>query len=160
MTLWIRGALLLSLAACQPSSPAEETSVGGETTDGPDETTDPTGGELVSGACPASFAQGGGRCDAASSPAECTYPEGSCRCATTGYCGGVDPGPDWEPAPPTWRCDYGADTTRPDGCPGHEPETGDFCQEPDKICSYGDCCMSVSRCIDGGGETGGPQCPP
>ncbi len=149
--------LVVCFFGCQTSSPEDETSSGGEgnATSLQNDGTTPQ----ASGECPASFAQGGGYCDAATAT-ECTFPEGTCSCGTTGYCGGIDPGPNWAPGPPTWRCNYGPGTTRPDGCPGQIPETGAPCQQADQACGYGDCCISTSRCVDGAWQTGGPSCPP
>lgn len=108
--------------------------------------------------CPASFGEASGACDEAGGV--CEFPEGSCVCRSASYCGGVDPGPDYEPPAPTWHCDYGPGTTRPDGCPGQLPDEGAACPQEGQRCSYGSCCMHPATCVGGVWEVGGANCPP
>jgi len=88
-------------------------------------------------ACPATFAQGTGRCIAPTTAAACSYPEGTCVCSEKPRCGGIPP-PENEPPPPTvWQCKQ----TPP-------PQTGGPAMPPSGACSDAgkECTYSVSEC--------------
>lgn len=79
------------------------------------------------------------------------------------YCGGVRPSEETEKElrKTSWRCVATPPKVRPDGCPGTEPKTGDFCQLPEtQYCDYRDCCIVAARCVLGKWEVGSPSCPP
>lgn len=72
----------------------------------------------------------------------CAYPGGGCFCASPAYCGGIDPGPNYQPGPPVWQCSPDPGTVRDDGCPGTKP-TG-ACDQDGQTCAYQDGCCDLS----------------
>ncbi len=111
------------------------------------------------GACPATFKSGGGAC--APFGKACSYPEGTCTCASMSYCGGVGPTPEMLAAlkVPRWICEPSPNTLGPDGCPLGIP-SGLACKTPGKKCHYTPCCAFTVTCSGGKWVPGSPSCPP
>lgn len=141
----MRSALVLVLAACGASTPPAPT---GNTAGS---------ASTASTACPATYAAvaQGSRC-ADVVGTSCTFPEGTCECASQSYCGGVPPTEEMlaELEQPVWQCE----PKRTDGCPEEVPEGP--CTTEGKICTYGDCCMQPVTCTNGAWDVGQPSCPP
>ena len=122
-----RALVVLLIAACSSSSPK----------------TTPAKAAPRGPSCPATFAAAKGAC---TEPIDCSYPEGTCRCAKAAWCNGMPPGPDWAARGPTWEC---RPAVGPDGCPGVEPAQGTACSAEGKRCDFTCACMEAAVCTHG-----------
>lgn len=138
----MKSAVVLILAACGASPPPAPTGNTAETS---------------SSVCPASYTavEQGRRCPDQVGT-ECAFPEGTCRCASQSYCGGVEPAEELlaELDQPVWQCE----PKRTDGCPEEVPSGA--CSTEGQSCSYGTCCITPVTCTDGTWDVGQASCPP
>ena len=135
--------LLLILAACGASPPPAPTSNTAQSSSTP-------------AACGASYDEVAVGAPCTADGTNCAFPEGTCRCASQSYCGGVEPTEEMlaELAQPVWQCD----PKRTDGCPEEVPSGA--CSTEGQVCTYGDCCIQPATCTNGMWDVGQASCPP
>lgn len=108
--------------------------------------------------CPEAYPVGTGACDGTVADRNCQYDEGQCYCGVAQTCSGVEIDPEEIRRQPTsWQCTPWPPAVRADGCPG---TAGGACTNETFECSYGDCCVSSYRCLDGEWTQVRSICPP